>query len=248
MEAVFNGGFENPLDEFNGQGKRPVVFDVLGADRETSVLPKDLQMVMYVNPNSMKLSYQKNIVRIQTRGGYVEQHWGDSVEQISFEFATGGFMRLTSGLSNKTGTGLLDSEQSRKGRRETIQYDRYLDLLALFKNNGAVYDANGSIASQGYLKITFDGGIYIGWFDNFSVTEDVSKPFQFALTAQFSIDEEIQVWRSTIVRAVDEGLGLGPFPEFAREPIFDAFDATGGIAQVNSIAGGIAEGSEGLQT
>lgn len=235
MEPVFRSAFHSHLDEFNGQGKRPVVFDILGADRETSVLPEDLLIVLHVNPNSMKLSYQKNIVRIQTRGGWVEQHWGDSVEQITFDFATGGFMRMTSGLSNKTGTGLLDTEQARKGRRETIAYDKYLDMLALFKNNGAVYDANGNIASQGYVKVTFDGGVYIGWFNSFSVTEEVSKPFQFAITANFEIDEEIQVWRSTIVRAADEGLGLGPLPEFAQEPVFDAFESTGGLAELNEL-------------
>lgn len=235
MEPVFKSAFNSHLDEFSGLGKRPVVFDILGADRETSVLPEDLLIVFHVNPNTMKLSYQKNIVRIQTKGGYVEQHWGDSVEEINFDFATGGFMRMTSGLSNKTGTGLLVTEQARKGRRETIAYDSYLDMLALFKNNGAVYDARGNIASQGYVKVTFDGGVYIGWFNTFSVSEEVSKPFQFALTSTFQIDQEIQVWRSTITRAADEGLGLGPLPEFGNEPVFDAFEGTGGLGELNTL-------------
>lgn len=220
---IVPSAYRDRLDGELGLGKRPVVFDLLAADRETSILPPELLLVLHVNPTSMKFSYQKNIVRIQTRGGWVEQHWGDSVESIAFDFATGGFVRLTSGLSNKTGTALLDEEQARKGRRETIAYDKYLDLLGLFKNNGAVYDANGNIVSQGVVKITFDGGIYKGWFENFSVTDDVQKPYQFAMTSNFTVDEEVMVFRSTLARDTDRLAGEGPLPQFAQEPIFDGF-------------------------
>lgn len=228
---MIRSAFNSWEDEFSGRGKRPVVFDILGPDRETSILPPDLFLVLHTNPKSMKFTYQKNIVRIQTRGGWVEQHWGDSVEEINFDVATGGFMRLRSGLSNKTGTGLLDSQQARRGRRETIQYDKYLDFLALFKNNGAVYDARGNIAAQGYIKIIFDGGVHIGWFNTLSVTEAVEQPYQFALSANFQVDEELMVWRSTAFRTgVDMfGEGTTAFPETSQEPIFDEFSRPRGF-------------------
>jgi hypothetical protein len=110
-------------------------------------------------------------------------------------------------LSNKTGTSLGGNLQGTggtltavQGRRETIAYDKFLDLLALFHNNGSIYDVNGNIVVQGYIKITFDGGVYTGWFDgDFTVTEAAEKPFQFEISTNFNIDREEMVLRSEIL-------------------------------------------------
>jgi len=191
--SIFKSAFSSYKDEFNQKGKRPVVFDVLGPDRETSILPDSLKMVLHVNPSSMKFSYQKIITRIQTKGGYVEQHWGDGAHEIQFEMATGGFMRLFSGLSYITGGG-IDVGGT---RRETIAYDKFLDMLALFHSNGAIYDTKGQVAFQGQIKCTFDGASHFGWFNNFTVTEAVEHPYQFKLSTGFTIEREIYTLRTT---------------------------------------------------
>jgi hypothetical protein len=194
--AVFKGAFVGPDEDQQNRGRRPVIFDILAPDRSTSLLDsidQDLRLVLHVNPKSMQFRYAKQTERVQTRAGWVEFHWGDAAEDITFEAATGGFMRLFTGLSNVTGFGSGD-----QGRRETIAYDKYLDLLALFHNNGAIYDAFGNIAVQGYLKVTFDGGTYIGWFDTFTVTEEASRPFLFSLSAKFIIDKESMQFRSIL--------------------------------------------------
>jgi len=195
---VFRGAFSGPLKGEEGgprRGRRPVIFDILLPDRETSLLDQvagGLRLVLHVNPRTMQLSYAKQIERVQTRAGFVEFHWGDATEEISFEAATGGFMRLYTGLSNIGGSSSGD-----QGRRETIAYDKYLDLLALFHNNGAIYDVFGNIAAQGYIKITFDGASHIGWFDGqFTVAEAAETPYQFNLSARFLIDREIMRFQS----------------------------------------------------
>ena len=191
---VFTSAFQSPDDEYDGSGKRPVVFDIIGPDWETSVLPDHLKMVLHVNPSSMNITNANVIERIQTRGGFVEQHWGEGVRGIDFNMSTGGFMRLYSGLSNTTGgPGGIDTGGT---RRETIAYDKYMDLLGLFHNNGSIYDIAGKIVFQGIIKISFDGGIYFGWFSDFSVNEAADKPYQFALTAKFTVDHEVQRFRS----------------------------------------------------
>jgi len=192
---IFRSAFQSPTDEYNtALGIRPVVFDILAPDRETSVLPESLKMVLHVNPASLNFSYTKQIERIQTKGGFVEQHWGDAPTTVSLNRVTDGFMRLYSGLSNITGGG-----QNMGGtRRETIAYDKYLDMLALFKNNGSVYDTTGKIVFQGVIQMTFDGGIYLGWFTSFSVTESAEKPYMFDLTAEFMVAKEILRLRSII--------------------------------------------------
>lgn len=190
---IFRSAFESPEDEYDvNKGTRPVVFDILAPDMETSILPENLKMVLHVNPVSMTFSYSKLVERIQTKGGYVEQHWGDAPATISFSMVTGGFMRLFSGLSNVTGGGW----ETYGTRRETIAYDKFLDMLALFHHNGSVYDVRGQIVFQGAIKVTFDGGIYIGWFSSFNVDEAAEKPYQFTLSAEFSIKHEIARFRS----------------------------------------------------
>lgn len=186
---TFQGAFSSPTD--TAGGKRPVIFDILGPDYATSILPEDMRMVLHVNPQTMQLKYVRQVERIQTWGGWVEEHWGDAVNEISFDMASGGFMRLFSGLSN------ISNPAYGGSRRQTIAYDKYLDMLALFYNNGAVYDSNGTIVLQGIIKITYDGGVYLGWFNDMPVTESADKPYQFTFTTTFTVHREEMRWRST---------------------------------------------------
>ncbi len=192
MAQVFTGAFPaGASEEFPESGRRPVIFDILGPDRETSILPAEYRLVCHVNPTNMQLAYTRKVERIQTRGGFVEQHWGDDTQSLSMESVTGGFMRLYSGLSNIT-----DPSRVEGSRRETLAYDSYLDMLALFHNNGSIYDTQGKVALQGIIKVIFDGGVYLGWFDDFAVTESASNPFMFSLNCKMTIDSEIQNWKS----------------------------------------------------
>jgi hypothetical protein len=217
QRAVFRGSFSGPDEPVLRRGRRPVIFDVLAPDRETSLLDmaeQDLRLVLHVNPRTMRLGYNKQTERILTRGGFVEYHWGDAVEDLTFDAATGGFMRMYTGLSNITSSG-----GGQPGRRDTIAYDKYLDLLALFHNNGAIYDMLGNIVLQGYIKIIFDGGVHVGWFDGqFTVTEEASNPYMFSLSARFLIDREIMQFRSAkqfdyVTQAPTVPGGLGESPE-----------------------------------
>lgn len=196
---IIRSAFNAASDEFAGLGKRPVVFDIIGPDRRTSLLPDYLKMVLHVNPSSMQFSYTKVIERQQTLGGFVEAHWGEGPTTIQFSIATGGFVRLFAGLSNITGPTASNSDilpatmqavSTGGTRRDTIAYDKFLDLLALFKSNGAIYDTYGQIAFQGQILCVFDGGAWYGWFENFSVEETAERPYQFALTTNFIVDRE----------------------------------------------------------
>jgi hypothetical protein len=194
---IFQGAFRSPDDGHLGLGIRPVVFDVLATDLETSLLPGDMKLVLHVNPTTMKFSYTKQIERIQTKGGYVEQHWGEGPGTMSLEMATGGFMRLYSGLSNITGGPFaMDLGGT---RRETIAYDKYLDMLALFHSNGSVYDTEGNIVFQGIIKVIFDEGVHLGWFNSFSVSESSQKPYQFDLSGEFQVHRELMSFKTTVM-------------------------------------------------
>jgi len=169
----------------------PVIFDILGPDGEESILPEDYKLVLHVPPQSLSVKYQKVINRIQTKGGFVEQHMGEGEIAIDLDMVTGTFMRLYTGVISNTSPTLNGAT-----RRDTLAYDSYLDMLALFQNNGSVFDINGNIALQGKIKIIFDGGVYLGWFTSFSVEESKDSPFKFTMSTSFICSQEIQNWRT----------------------------------------------------
>ena len=194
IKSAFNG----PSDQYAGKGKRPVILDIISPDGETSLLPENLKLVLHVNPSSISISYSRQSEAVQTLGGFIEQHWGNQPTTMDVQGATGGFMRAFTGLTSITGVGPSNARlpNSIQGidlggsRRETIAYDKFLDLLALFHNNGAVYSKNGQIAFQGVLRITFDGSEFYGWMENFSVNESADKPYSFEYSFNFNVQRE----------------------------------------------------------
>lgn len=206
--SIFQGAFPAGVNEgASGQGKRPVIFDIVGPDSQTSLLPVGIRLVLFVNPTTMNVKHTRKVERIQTKGGFVEQHWGTDTIGVDFEMATGGFMRLYTGASSNTSPELTGGT-----RRESLSYDSFLDMLALFHNNGSVYDATGQVVIQGSIKVTFDGGVFLGWFNSFTVTEAADKPYQFTMSASMDISQELQSWRSVYPTSSDASVSEGSNP------------------------------------
>jgi hypothetical protein len=145
-------------------------------NRMRALLPHAL--VMHVNPASLQESHNQKIERIQTRGGFVEQHWGHELVELSADASTGAFMNIRTGL-----TSVL--------RQRTIAWDRFRDLHDLFRNNGAVYDPAGGLVLQGSVLLMFDRGIYIGGFRSFEWEDTEESPFAFKLSWSFKIEHTI---------------------------------------------------------
>jgi len=175
------------------RNRTPLIFDVLGPDWATSVLPDGVRLVLHTNPSSLKVNRQRVVERMQTLGGFVEQHWGDGTVEVSADGTTGGFVRVYGGLSNVTAFDAVGGS-----RRETIAYDKFLDLLSMFHSNGAIYDAAGNVALQGCVKLTFDEGIFYGWFNQFNVGESAEKPYSFTVSFSFTVQREDTSLRTTV--------------------------------------------------
>lgn len=163
------------------QGRRgmpiPVAFQITSPfDRRTVLLPH--MLVMHVNPQNFNENHTKKIERIQTRGGFVEQHWGDELSEVSADGSTGAFVNLYTGLSSVL-------------RQQTIAWDRYQDLYDLFHNNGSVHDPNGNIVLQGNVMLLYDKGTYLGYFRAFDVEETADSPFAFKVNWTFKVQEVI---------------------------------------------------------
>ncbi len=178
--------FRSPQDEFDPNlARRPVVLDVLGPDMKTSLLGTDLKLVLHVNPSSISVTRQKLMTTANTERGRVRWHYGQSVYQVSMEAATGGFVRMYAGL-----TGLAAVSRNAPSRRETIAYERYRDLLALFRNNGSVYSSVGTPIHYGIVVLSYDGVSYRGWFGSFTSSEESGRQYQFTVSADMQATRE----------------------------------------------------------
>ena len=195
-------------------GIRPFVFDIVAPDGVTSLLPDDVKMTLHANPKNISFSYEKKHEISPTLSGWVEYYWGDNPTTISLEASSGAFIRPYTGLSAVTGSVTIppNSETSINltdefmgppplkettigasiggTRRDTITYYKYLDLLALFHNNGSIYDQTGRVIVQGKIKMIFDGGVWFGWFQSFSVTDDANTPYSFNVSLAMQIERE----------------------------------------------------------
>jgi hypothetical protein len=158
-------------------GKLPFAFQVVSPFSATTLL-FPYALVLHVNPRSLSIQETRKIDRMQTRGGYVEQHWGTDLTQISAEGTTGAFINLRHGLSSLH-------------RRDTIAHSRMRDLLDLYHHNGSLYGPSGSILFKGQVQIVFDRGVYNGGFRSFDVSESAESPFQFTLSWTFKVESTV---------------------------------------------------------
>ena len=177
---VLEGPSETP-DYKHGLVQRksfiPMAFQVTSPfNSRRALLPHAL--VMHINPQNYSENHTKKVERFQTRGGFVEQHWGDELTDISADGSTGAFMNLYTGLSSVL-------------RHRTIAWDRYRDLQDLYRNNGSVYDPYGNIVLQGKIMLMYDRGTYLGGFRNFEMEETDDQPYSFRISWSFRVEEEL---------------------------------------------------------
>lgn len=173
----FLNGIPSAFSRSENKGVYPVLFQVISPDGITPLLPK--AMYLHVNPRNMSLSYSKQIERIQTRGGWVEQHWGDQLAAMTISVATGGFLNVNAGYTTAL-------------RRETVSYDLFENLVNLFHSNGSVYDDRGAVIFKGFIRMSYSGGVYDGHFTSLSIVEGAEAPFMFTADLSFTIERESQ--------------------------------------------------------
>ncbi len=146
-------------------------------------------LVLHVNPSSLSENFSKKLETLDTMGGWVEQHWFDDLTEMSADGSTGGFLNLYTGMASVM-------------RKETIAWNKYRDLVDLFKNNGSVYDPYGKIVLQGRIMLLYDRGTYLGHFTNFDVEETSESPYAFKISWGFKAEETLLKIPSSVASAV----------------------------------------------
>jgi hypothetical protein len=170
---------------------------------------------LLVNPTSFKVAGSKIINDGNFgRNGPIVQHWGDDHDKIDVSGKIAGFYALDVG--NAGGPGL-----TRMARSFSESYQNFLSLYLIYRNNGGIWldsyeDANlskpNNLTVVGSVYIYYDGVLYIGSFDNFTISETDTAPFtleysfSFTVRASFALD---QVGNGNPNPAADYGLNSG---------------------------------------
>lgn len=164
-------------------------------------LPNGSAVQMYVNPENIDISENKNIVNRRVKGGYLIQYWGEELTQITLSGTTGssgvvgvnilrdiyrsenrGFDVIAAQLQNE----VEDSSQSLLSGESTANY---LQRLAVEKYNRQ-FLLRPSLASLAASVIMFYQGVqYKGFFKSFTVRELASKLGLFDYTMVFMATE-----------------------------------------------------------
>jgi len=163
--------------------KREVADDLFHL-RKQARLAQDLPpLFMYINPTSFSLT-KEHIVSDgnKVRDGFSIEFWGQQQVTLSASGSIGAFyVDSTDSLGRKSG-GLAVS--SRKG---SYAYQQFLSLYQTYRNNGYIYNAQKKISLVGAVSIFYDGTIYTGSFNSFSITHSEDTPFSLQYNFDFTV-------------------------------------------------------------
>lgn len=155
---------------------------------------------MLVNPQSFRVSSEKIISDGNYgRNGPIVEHWGENQDKIEGSGKIGAFYALD--LKNGNGPGL-----TRTARATSQSYQNLMSLYLLYKSNGTIWlsDHNDdqnvrdvTLSVLGSVYIYYDGILYLGSFESFTITEADSTPFSLDYTFSFVV-------RTSFVLDVDD--------------------------------------------
>ena len=150
----------------------PFTFSLSGGD----------DMTILSRPEDISFSSKKRFNRYRTRGGIVEEDWGEELDQISGNGKTNGFLHPSCGYT-------------RYQAKDTEVYQDWLKLVDFYRNNGFEWDDSGNVIEgvdksnqpKDAVVLTYRDSKYRGYFESLTWTEDAEVPFQFSWAFTFVV-------------------------------------------------------------
>ena len=153
----------------------PMTISVGGKDGNT------IMFTMLINPSTMNYGKTNAVLTAYTRKGWIPQIWGANQPILSSTGKTAAFMAPTVGL-----TSLM--------KKYSFGFLNFMGLVAAFKNNGyrlfdqtKVRNLTRVINVVQGIEISFDGQIFMGHFNTFTMDEVADTPFLFNYQFEFII-------------------------------------------------------------
>lgn len=169
---------KSPVTPSNGSESLEFKLGVEGVLNTNGVPVIIPEITLHISPTNLDFQYRKIITRTRTRGGWIEQHWGEELDVVSVTASTGTFQIL--------GTGLTVAQ-----RHESIARINFQEIFDIYKNNACVYDDGGNIISQGDAYIEYDTWKLSGQFMSFNYTEAAEQPYKWDFSFDFEVTKTV---------------------------------------------------------
>jgi hypothetical protein len=143
-----------------------------------------LGLILMVNPNAVSVNMSKIINRTQTMVGWLEEHWGEEMDTITFQGSSAAFLLDPEGLATA------------ETRKQTPSYIEMKRLISLMNANGAVFDDWGLVKDRVYIQVSYDYASYRGYIESFDITEAAESPYRFVYTITFKAEKTIYSFMS----------------------------------------------------
>jgi len=164
-------------------------------------------LMMLVNPSEFNRSYEHTTDPVKTRSGFVVNMWLEKPLVISSKGVTAGQYVFQS----DGGGGI-----SALNRIYSVSYQNLMSLVSMFKNNANIFtdgtfgDGNTGIPLISMsLYIYYDNHIYIGSFDDFTITDDGNKPYNLTYDWKFTVRYDIDTTGISDNFITGNGLTIG---------------------------------------
>jgi hypothetical protein len=171
-----------------------------------------------INPISLSSNLSKIINRSQSMVSYIEDHWGEELDTLTFQGHTAAFitsagypgtdlysLRMTSGSPTQQfnatykkaisgpGVGIDDSDPGLtvSQRRKSVSYIQFKKLVDIIRLNGCMFDSFGLVTKRYYIMLSYGNAAYKGYFENIDITETGPDPFRFQYTITYKSEQTI---------------------------------------------------------
>jgi len=179
VASLINNAFRDIGILQNLRKRIPMIFDIVDVKKFPWVPP----LFMLINPSTLERSSMKKITTQKTRSAWVEYHWGDELDTLTASGSTGGFVLPFAGLAS--------GSKKPFSRVTTISYLNFLNVLDIYRSNGAVYDDYGAIVEYGNVRMFYDLTYYVGYFSDFSFTDSETHPYRFDIDFTFRVQRTL---------------------------------------------------------
>lgn len=190
----------DPVDELSITGRNIVV-----SDKRQDVVSKQLNelknqidsanripsLLMLINPSEFTRNYEHQVDYPKGRRGQITHMWLEKPLAISCKGVTAAQYAF-----GPKGGGLTHMH-----RLHSLSYANLMSLVMMYRNNGHLYTQaiTGDQHNWGIPVISmsvfiyYDSHIYIGSFDDFSVSDDAEKPFNLSYAWKFTSRYDFEV-------------------------------------------------------
>ena len=115
------------------------------------------------------------------------EHWGENQDKLEASGKIAAFQAIDT-TTDATGPGL-----TRTARQYSLSYQNFLSLYQIYRNNAGIYIPDPvdltktNLSVLGSVYIYFDYTMYVGSFDNFTISENDQEPYTLEYSFTFSV-------------------------------------------------------------